>query len=100
MESAGILGSVSEFEKVFEDMEVSTGQMDAALDNVYQSQIDQGEVNSLLQEVGDQNVMVVNSNLAGQVGTGVVPQPVVAQPAQAANEVDEMQARLNALQGI
>ena len=93
------MGSVGEFEKVFEDMEVTTGVMDAAMDNVYQQSIDQSEVNSLLQEVGDANAMGVNQGMSGAVGTGQVPVAAPAQ-AQANSEVDEMQARLNALQGI
>ena len=40
MEAAGIAGSVNEFEKVFEDMEVKTGEIDAAMDTVYSSAID------------------------------------------------------------
>ena len=44
MEKAGIANSVGEFEKVFEDMEVKTGEMDSALENVYGTTIDQGEV--------------------------------------------------------
>ena len=40
MEKMGISNSVSEFEKVFEDMEVKTGEMDAALENVYSTSID------------------------------------------------------------
>ena len=44
MENAGIANSVGEFEKVFEDMEVKTGEMDSALENVYGTTIDQGEV--------------------------------------------------------
>ena len=40
MEKMGISNSVSDFEKVFEDMEVKTGEMDAALENVYSASID------------------------------------------------------------
>ena len=49
MEKSGIANNVADFEKVFEDMEVKTGEMDAALENVYGTSIDQGEVSSLLQ---------------------------------------------------
>ena len=51
MEKAGIANSVGEFEKVFEDMEVKTGEMDAALENVYGTTIDQSEVNALFTEL-------------------------------------------------
>ena len=48
MEKSGIANNVADFEKIFEDMEVKTGEMDAALENVYGTSIDQGEVNGLL----------------------------------------------------
>ena len=51
MEKAGIGASVADFEKVFEDMEVKTGEMDAALENVYEGTIAQDEVTSLLEEI-------------------------------------------------
>ncbi len=35
MDANGIGSSIGQFEKVFEDMEVRTGEMDAALENVY-----------------------------------------------------------------
>ena len=40
MEKSGISNSVADFEKVFEDMEVKTGEMDAALENIYSTSID------------------------------------------------------------
>ena len=40
MEKMGIAGSVDEFEKVFEDMEVKTGEVDMILDNQYQGTMD------------------------------------------------------------
>jgi hypothetical protein len=40
MEKSGISNNVADFEKVFEDMEVKTGEMDAALDNIYSTSID------------------------------------------------------------
>ena len=39
MDSNGIGKDISKFEKVFEDMEVKTGEMDAALENVYGASI-------------------------------------------------------------
>ncbi len=48
MDKMGIAGSVSEFEKVFEDMDVKVESIDQAMNNVYQTSIDQNEVNSLL----------------------------------------------------
>ena len=58
MEKSGIAGSVADFEKVFEDMEGKTGEMDAALDNIYSTSIDQTEVSSLMQQVQEEAGMI------------------------------------------
>ena len=51
-----------------------------------------------MQELGDVDQMNVADGLSGKVGTGAVANPAQAQAqAQPKNEVDEMQARLNAL---
>ena len=84
MEKAGINQSVSEFEKVFEDMEVKTQEIDQAMDNVYQTSIDTGEVNNLLQELADQNGMNIESQMDNQIGMGNIADPNAnANPAQA-----------------
>ena len=54
MEKSGIANSVTDFEKIFEDMEVKTGEMDAALDNIYSTSIDQTEVSQLMQQVQEE----------------------------------------------
>ena len=71
MEKSGISGSVADFEKVFEDMEVKTGEMDQALDNIYSTSIDQGEVASLMTQVQEEAGMIAQGQV-GAVGTGVV----------------------------
>ena len=48
MDKAGIGANIKDFEKVFEDMEVKTGEIDAALENVYEGTISNDEVSSLL----------------------------------------------------
>ena len=48
MEKMGMAENVKQFEKVFEDMDVKTGEMDAALDNVYEGTIDSNAVDQLL----------------------------------------------------
>ena len=50
-------GSIGEFEKVFEDLDVKVEEMNGALDGVYASSIDNGEVNDLLAELGSQQHM-------------------------------------------
>ncbi len=39
---------MAQFEKVFEDLDVKTEEMNGALDSVYATTIDQAEVTSLL----------------------------------------------------
>ena len=65
---------MGEFEKVFEDMEVKTGEMDSALENVYGTSIDQGEVASLLNEIQGEQAIGAGSKI-GAVGTGAVANP-------------------------
>lgn len=53
MDAIGAAGSIGDFEKVFEDMDVKTEEMTGALDNVYSTSIDNGEVMNLLNEMRD-----------------------------------------------
>mgnify|MGYP007004446331 CR=1 FL=1 len=48
-----VAGSVGDFEKLFEDMDVKTEEMNGALDNVYATSIDNNEVMNLLNEMRD-----------------------------------------------
>ena len=57
MEKLGIAGSVADFEKVFEDMDVKTGEMDSALDNVFATSTDAHEVDALLGEISSAQAM-------------------------------------------
>lgn len=83
-------GSIGEFEKVFEDLDVKVEEMNGALDGVYSSAIDNGEVNDLLAEMGSQQHMEEKEKIAGAQGSSIA----VPSSAQA-NDIDEMQARLN-----
>ena len=51
MDKAGVVASVGEFEKVFEDMDVKTGELDMLMEGMYAASIEQSEVNTLIQEV-------------------------------------------------
>ena len=42
------MGSMENFERVFEDLDVKTGEINDAMDTVYNNSIDQGEVMTLL----------------------------------------------------
>ena len=54
MDALGVAGSIGDFEKVFEDLDVKTGDMNAALDNIYSTSIDNGEVMNLLNQMKDE----------------------------------------------
>ena len=95
MDAVGAAGSIGDFEKVFEDLDVKTGEMNAALDNVYSTSIDNGEVMTLLQQMKDEQVMAAGGEIAA--GSGAISNPNAA--AQA-NDVDAMQAKLNELKNL
>ena len=96
MDSLGVAGSIGSFEQVFEDMDVKTGDMNAALDNIYSTSIDNGEVMELLTQMRDQQTMEAGGQIAA--GQGQIAAPV-GQAAQG-NDVDAMQARLNELKNM
>ena len=54
MDAIGAAGSIGDFEKVFEDLDVKTGELNDAMDNVYSTSIDNGEVMNLLNQMRDQ----------------------------------------------
>ena len=53
MDAIGAAGSIGDFEKVFEDLDVKTGELNDAMDNVYSTSIDNGEVMNLLNQMRD-----------------------------------------------
>ena len=67
-------GSIGEFEKVFEDLDVKVEEMNGALDGVYSSSIDNGEVNDLLAELGSQQHLEEKQKYA-QVAGGELAGP-------------------------
>lgn len=58
-------GSIGDFERIFEDMDVKTEEMNGALDNVYSTSIDNNEVMTLLNEMRDQQQMAAGGEIAG-----------------------------------
>ncbi len=62
--------SISDFEKVFEDLDVKTEELNGALDNVYSTTIDQGEVDGLLSEMRDAHGLEIGGGIqeAGKGG--------------------------------
>ena len=76
MEKMGVAGSVAEFEKVFEDMEVKTGEIGAAMDNVMATSTDASEVEALLGEISSAHAMGAGGVIQGQnVGMGAIANP-------------------------
>ena len=100
MDTLGVAGSIGSFEQVFEDMDVKTGDMNAALDNIYSTSIDNGEVMELLNQMRDEQVMGANGQMVA--GKGEIAAPANANPNAAANanDIDAMQARLNDLKNM
>ena len=94
----GVAGSIGDFEKVFEDLDVKTGDMNAALDNIYSTSIDNGEVMTLLQQMKDEQVMEAGGQIGA--GSGEVANPADANKAANANDLDAMQAKLNELKNL
>ena len=96
MDSIGVSGSIGDFEKVFEDLDVKVEEMNGALDGVYSSSMDNGEVTDLLAELGSQQHMEEKDKMGAVAGGNIVGVPSSAQ----ANDVDEMQARINQLKNL
>ena len=90
-----IAGSIGDFEKVFEDLDVKTEEMNGALDNVYATSVDNDEVMNLLNEMRDQVGMQVGGDMVN-AGSGAVGVKTNAQ----ANDIDSMQAKINELKNL
>ena len=56
--------NIGEFEKIFEDLDVKVEEMNGALDGVYSTSIDNGEVTDLLAELGSQQHMEEKDKIA------------------------------------
>ena len=104
MDGNGAMSNIAEFEKVFEDLDVKTEEMNTALDGVSGSSMDNGEVMALLQQMQAENAMNVNSqvgqtndNAIGQYNPGDSNAQGVPQQPMAMGGGDDMQARLDAL---
>ena len=78
-------------------MDVKTQEMNGALDNVYSTSIDNGEVMNLLNEMKDMQQMEVNGQVAAGSGEIAAPQ---SNQAAAANDFDAMQAKINELKNL
>uniref|UniRef100_A0A7S3IVG7 Uncharacterized protein n=1 Tax=Strombidium inclinatum TaxID=197538 RepID=A0A7S3IVG7_9SPIT len=93
MDSMGIGNNIAQFEKVFEDMDVKTSEIDAAMENVYSTTISQDEVSSLLSEIQGENALATGSDMVG-AGKGQIGS------AQKDADVNDMQAKLDQLKDL
>ena len=94
MDSLGIGQNISDFERVFEDMDVKVEEMNGAMDNIYATTIDQSEVSNLLQEMKDAHGMEIGDGIqnAGKGG--------LSMNAAQKNDVDDMQKKLDQLKHL
>ena len=76
-------------------MDVKTGEIDQAMEGIYGASISQDEVSSLLQEIQGEQGIAAGGAMAG-VGTGQVS----GNAAQNANDVDELQAKMDQLKNL
>ena len=76
-------------------MDVKTGEIDQAMEGIYGASISQDEVSSLLQEIQGEQGIAAGGSMAG-VGTGQVS----GNAAQNANDVDELQAKMDQLKNL
>ena len=82
--------SISQFEQVFESLDVKTEELNGALDNVYATTIDQEEVSNLLQEMKDAHGIEAGEGLQNAGKGGL-------QSNAQSNDIDEMQRKLDQL---
>ena len=92
MDKMGVHGSIEKFERLFEDMDVKTEELNGALDSVYNSAVDQSEVNALIEEVKDESGMEVADGIKGAKKEGL--------SYEKKGEVDDMQKRLDQLKNL
>ena len=71
--------------------------MNGALDGIGSAGVENDEVSDLLAELGSQQHMEEKDKLAGPAATNIA-NPAIS--SAAANDVDEMQARLNQLKNL
>ncbi len=71
MDAMGINQNIEAFEKVFEDLDVKTEELNGALENVYSTTIDQSEVDNLVSEMKDAQAMELGGGMQG-AGRGAV----------------------------
>ena len=95
MDSVGISGSMGDFEKVFEDMDVKIAEMDGAMDGIYATSIETEQVDDLINEMKAVNNMIVKEEMPN-ANKDDIPGQVTGEK----NDIGDLQARMDALKNI
>ncbi len=93
MEKIGINKAVAEFDSVFEELDVKADSMNTALDGVYSSSIDPGNVETLMKQLQESQANELEGNLGSAPMTGLKEDKSGVK-----NEDDDLMARLKNLQ--
>ena len=68
--------TMSNFEKLFDDLDVNSAMMDQVFDNVNAGTVNEGEVNQLIAQVAQQNGMKLSEDFDNvQIGEGGIAEP-------------------------
>lgn len=94
MDPMKIALTMDKFEKQMENMNVNADTMQSSYQNTSASMLPEDLVTGLLQEVAEEHAIDISTQLAGTVGTG----PRKEKKANEEDEMDELTARLRALQ--
>uniref|UniRef100_A0A7S3NS50 Uncharacterized protein n=1 Tax=Euplotes crassus TaxID=5936 RepID=A0A7S3NS50_EUPCR len=94
MEKIGINKAVAEFDSVFEELDVKADSMNTALDGVYSSSIDQGNVETLMKQLQESQA----NELEGNLGSAPMSSLATDKKSSVKNEDDDLMARLKNLQ--
>ena len=74
--------TMSNFEKLFDDLDVNSNMMDQVFDNVNAGTVNENEVNQLINQVAEANGMKVMDELDVNAGQQPIQQPGIQDPNQ------------------
>ena len=79
--------TMSNFEKLFDDLDVNSNMMDQVFDNINAGTVNEQEVNQLIGQIAQQNGMKLSDEFADvQIGGEEVARPEQAQAQQVRND--------------
>eukprot|EP00826_Nyctotherus_ovalis_P018366 TRINITY_DN1549_c0_g1_i3.p2 TRINITY_DN1549_c0_g1~~TRINITY_DN1549_c0_g1_i3.p2 ORF type:complete len:206 (+),score=56.75 TRINITY_DN1549_c0_g1_i3:1242-1859(+) len=91
MDKVELANSMEHFQKIFEDLEVRSADMGQSLDNVHQGSLDQGEVDTLVKQIAEEQNLQLGKEM-GEAGKNRI-----MQPASGGAELSSLENRLNNL---